>query len=125
MDWILSCPLYSNRTDQRHLERAIRAAELSTCRTRHATVIAHGPRVLAVAVNSDRNHPMICSDPKTEAAFHSEINALRQVKGFDPSKITVYNARIDRAGKPRMSKPCLRCARVLESLGVKRIIWTT
>ena len=55
-------------------------------------MIAQGPRVLAVAVNKDRNHPAICTDPKTQAAIHSEINALRQVRGVDGSKITVYNA---------------------------------
>ena len=120
----MRCPLYYNRTDQRHLERAIRAAKLSTCRTRHATVIAHGPRVLAIAVNSERNHPMICSDPKTEAAYHSEVNALRQIRGVDMGKITVYNARISRAGDTRLSKPCPRCAAVLEELGIRNVIWT-
>ena len=120
----MKCPLYCNRTDMRHLERAIRAAELSSCRTRHATVIAHGPRVLAIAVNSQRNHPTICSDPKTEAAYHSEINALRQIRGVDTSKLTVYNARISRAGDIRLSKPCPRCAAVLEALGIRNVIWT-
>ena len=120
----MTCPLYYNRTDQRHLERAIRAAELSSCRTRHGVVIAQGPRVLAVAVNSHRNHPMICTDPKTESAFHAEINALRQIRGLDMGKVTVYSARISRTGEPRLAKPCPRCAAVLEDLGIRNVIWT-
>lgn len=80
--------------------------------------------MLAVAVNKDRNPPTICTDPKAEAAVHSEINALRQLKGVDWSKATIYNARIDRSGEPRLAKPCPRCAEVLDSLGVRNVIWT-
>lgn len=112
-------------TDRRHLERALALAAQSTCRTKHGVVIAHGPRVLAVAVNSDRNPPPVCSDPKSEAAYHAEINGLKQLgPDVDMRKLTLYSARIGAAGEARMAKPCPSCQRTLDRLGLETVVWT-
>lgn len=113
-----------NRTEQKHLVRAIEIAKTSSCRTRHGAIIAHGPRVLAVATNTDRNSPLICTDPRSEAARHAEWNALRQVRGIDMSKLTLYSARVLRNDTPAMAKPCIRCQDLLDFLGVGRVVWT-
>lgn len=90
-------------------------------------VIARGRRVLAVAVNTDRNHPSVCSDPKREAAYHAEINALRQLAGMgvDPRRLVLYSARITKSGKPALAKPCGACAEAIEAFGIKEVLWTT
>lgn len=82
--------------------------------------------MLAVAVNSDRNSPHVCSDPKTQAARHSEWNALRKVRDMDIDmrKVTVYNARVLKDGTPALAKPCPRCAYLLDFYDVGRVVWT-
>lgn len=121
-------PLYysgvRNRTDLRHMERAIKVAQTSTCRAMHGVVVAHGPRVLAVATNTDRNPPDVCTHPRSEAARHAEWNALRQIRGVDASKLTLYSARVYRDGTPALAAPCSRCADLLEFLNVGRVVWT-
>lgn len=91
---------------------------------RHGVVIAHGPRVLAVATNTDRNSPLICTDPHKESARHAEWNALRQVRGLDMSKLTLYSGRVLRDGTPAIARPCARCQYLIDFLGVGRVIWT-
>lgn len=92
----------------------------------HGVVVAAGRRVLAVAVNTERNHPRVCSDPKREAAYHAEHNALRQVAGMgvDPRRLTVYSARVNKAGQPVLAKPCSACADLLEAFGIRDVVWT-
>ena len=114
-----------NRPDERHLNRAIQVALSSTCRTQHGVVIAHGPKVLAVAVNTARNHPDVCSDPKTQAARHAEVNALRQLgRTVDHSRLTLYSARVLKDGTPTLAKPCTRCQAVLDYVEIGGVYWT-
>jgi deoxycytidylate deaminase len=42
----------------------------------------------------------------------------------DPRGATIYVARVNRTGEPRMSKPCSACARALKDAGVSKIIYT-
>lgn len=113
-----------NSRERRLLARAVDVSKNSTCMQKHGVVIAAGNRVLAVAVNTDRNNPAICSDPKSEAAYHAEINALKQLRGFDLSGATLYSARTNRRGMARLAKPCARCQTAIEEAGIKKTIWT-
>ena len=112
------------RTEQRHLQRAIDIAKTSTCNQRHGVVIAHGPRILSVAVNTSRNHPSICTDPKREAARHAEWNALRQLRGVDLSKVTLYSARVHKDDTMALAKPCKNCQSLIDLLEVGKVVWT-
>lgn len=114
-----------NSRERRLLMKAVIVSLASSCAKRHGVVVAAGNRVLAVAVNTDRNKPEICSDPKTEAAYHAEINALKQLRGVDLSGATLYSARTNRAGKGMLARPCERCAKAIEKTGLKKIIYTT
>ena len=113
-----------NSQERRLLARAMDVSKNSTCMQKHGVVIAAGNRVLAVAVNTDRNNPAICSDPKSEAAYHAEINALKQLRGFDLRVATLYSARTNRRGVARLAKPCARCQAAIEEAGIKKTIWT-
>lgn len=111
-------------TDRKHIQRALAVASTSTCNQRHGAVVAHGPRVLAVSVNRNRNSPLICTDPKAEAAFHAEIVALKQLSGIKWSDVTLYSARIGKAGDARMAKPCPKCQAVIDFLGIGKVVHT-
>lgn len=111
-----------NSRERRLLARAVEISKQSTCGYRHGAVIAAGNRVLAIAVNTDRNHPEVCSDPKTEAAYHAEINALKQLRGVNLSGATLYSARTNRRGQPMLAKPCGRCQTAIEEAGIRKVI---
>lgn len=114
-----------NRTQQRHLDRAAQVALASTEKQAHGCVIALGPKVLSVGVNSARNRPAVCSDPARQAGIHAEVAALKALR-FDGNyaRLTLYSARLLRSGVPALAKPCPVCAQVLDVLGITDIYWT-
>jgi len=114
-----------NNTQATHLKRALAVASTSTVRQRHGAVIAQGPRVLAVGVNSMRTDPMNCSDPRSQASFHAEVAVLRQLRGRDLSGATLYVARMNRNQAAAMSRPCLACSAMIEYAGVSKVVYTT
>ena len=114
-----------NNTQATHLKRALAVASVSTMRQRHGAVIAQGPRVLAVGVNSMRTAPMNCTDPRSQAAWHAEVAVLRQLRGRDLHGATLYVARLNRNQVAAMSRPCVACQAVIEYAGVSKVIYTT
>lgn len=72
-----------------------------------------------MAVNTDRNHPDICSNPMIEASYHAEYNALRQLEGHDLRNATLYSARIGRRGTALLAAPCERCKDFIHAAGIK------
>lgn len=113
------------RADMMHLRRALAVASTSTCRQRHGAILAAGKRVLAVGVNTSRTNPLNCTHPKTESAFHAEVTVLRQLRGVDLSRATLYVARLTRNQEPGNSRPCNYCAGALDTAGVSQVLWTT
>lgn len=114
-----------NARDRRHLERAVQVALTSTQKFAHGAVIAHGGRVLSVGVNTRRAHPLTVSDPRTESAWHAEVAALRSLRTtVDMSRLTLYSARVSKAGTPALAKPCSQCMAILEHAGIRDIKWT-
>lgn len=79
--------------------------------------------MLAVAVNSNRNSPLIVSNPKTQAAYHAEVAVLRACAG-DTRGTTLWVARIGKGGEVRYSAPCVNCQAAIEAAGVKRVVHT-
>lgn len=109
---------------QKHLERARSIAQQSTCRQKHGVVVAKGNRVVAVAVNTYRNHPCNVTDPKTESTYHAERNALWQIfpdDNLDYGKLTLYSVRINRSGQMVLAKPCKRCQELIDNVGIKTV----
>lgn len=113
------------RAEAVHLRRALAVASTSTMRQRHGAVLAAGKRVLAVGVNTSRSHPLVCSHPKTESAFHAEVSVLRQLRGADLSKVTLFVARMMRDGTAGLSRPCTYCAGAIDAAGMRAVVFTT
>lgn len=109
---------------QRMLARASSIAEASTCNQRHGAIVVKGGRVLSVGINRDKNHPENVPHPKTQAAVHAEVAAVKACGDVDLHGATIYVARVNRAGDQMMSKPCERCQAFLRERGIKKIFYT-
>lgn len=100
------------KNDRRYLTLALGVALTSTCRMKHGAVVTKSGRVLAVSPNVFRNDPRyvdwkLCS-------IHAEWAAMKKA-GF-PKRATLYVARTNAKGEPRLSKPCEGCASFIETL---------
>lgn len=100
---------------------------MSKCNQKHGCIIVKGGKVLARAVNKNRNHPSICTygRVKEEAAVHAEVAAINMIK--DKSILRgaiIFVARKSKTGTPALSKPCTNCADYIATYGIKRIIYT-
>lgn len=58
---------------------------------------------------------------------HAEINALRKIKylDIDFSNVHVYVYREYKDGASAMARPCAACMRMIKSMGIKYIHYTT
>lgn len=97
---------------------------LSTCKMQHGAVIIKGGRTLAVAINVDKNDPRNVPQPKTQAAVHAEVAAIRACGDTDLRGATIYVARRNKAGEPMMSAPCVNCQAALRARGIKKVVYT-
>jgi len=105
--------------DERFLTLAMGYALQSQCKFRHGAVVVRHGKVLGGSSNLWKNDPAFV-DPK-HCQIHAEIAALK--KAGWPRRATVYVARINGSGTPRLSKPCANCQEVLDSLKSK-VVWT-
>lgn len=93
----------------------------------HGSVIAKGGSVITWALN----HPGRCGFSDHYAyhegfTTHSELHAIKKVrKKIDLTGCSMFNLRIDRHGKIRISKPCSSCEVVLARYGFKKVFYST
>lgn len=110
------------------LKQALRIASTSTCRQKHGAVITRGGSVIAVGINTQRNHPSIPTDrPRNETpySYHAEANAIRGARKSDIDGATLWVARINNQGAARLSLPCESCMNLIIKSGIKRVVFTT
>lgn len=91
--------------------------------SKHAAVIFRKNRILAKGVNRYKTHPL---GSGYHNRLHAEIDALLRVlkhHKVDLSKCSIYVARVNNQGEPRMSKPCKDCMRILRKYGLS-VFWT-
>jgi deoxycytidylate deaminase len=117
--------MLSNK-DQAFLSVARYFATKSSSRNTHGAVVVKGGRVLGTGYNKDRNHPLIVSPEhiKTECSTHAEESAIRDA-GYDVRNAVIYVARVNKHGEDRNSKPCPKCAKLIQDSGIKRVVFTT
>lgn len=103
-----------------YIEKAIKLAEKSRCRYRHACIVVRDGRIVSEATNKKVGDPSVawrCSH------IHAEAAAIISA-GTYASGSTVYVARINAYGEPVSSEPCKRCKSLLARYGVARVVWT-
>lgn len=101
-------------------------ARTSKCnpRTRHGAIIVKGGRILANAVNRNRNDTVYASVPGNAYAYHAEIRALKMCGNTNLKGATIYVARVGKKGFPMMSKPCPACQKALKEAGIVKVVYT-
>jgi pyrimidine deaminase RibD-like protein len=85
-------------------------------------VIKKGGAVQSVGWNSLKYDPTDVED-YTVCSLHAEIHALKQMK-FKADGCTMYVARALKGGGVGLAKPCCNCQEIIESSGVKKVIFT-
>lgn len=103
----------------RWIDRALAVAGTSRYRWKVGAVVTGGARLLGCSPNKYRNPPWIDHD---NATLHAEMAALARCSQVGD---TVYVARVNRQGEPRLAKPCDRCLYGLTAEGVRFIVFTT
>ena len=118
-----------------------RARDVSHCsdfkRARLGCVVVNGNKVISVGYNQlktspiqkkyNRYRPGDFPDHIHNDTIHAEIDALNKCcfQDVDWKKITVYVGREDKAGHPRMAKPCPACEQALRERGIRGVYYTT
>ncbi len=105
---------------------ATKQAAHSTYIYRLGAVITKGHRVLSTGYNQ----LAYCSLNNFKNSKHAEMAAilkvLRKPNGLSSlAGATMYISRITATGKTAMSKPCKKCMKLIHSVGIKEIIYTT
>ena len=108
------------------LNLALKTALESDCRQRVGAVVVKGGSILAVATNRDYNDPAYLEEAKVRdhASICAERRALAMISDDAAKGAIVYVARARRIDDDHgCSKPCERCAAVMEAAGVKRSVF--
>jgi deoxycytidylate deaminase len=115
-----------SKKDNAYLSVARYFAQKSKSRNTHGAVIVKGGRVLGTGWNKDRNRPQIVSPEniKTDCSYHAEEIAIKDA-GDNLKGAVIYVARVNRQGKDRDSRPCVKCSSLIEVAGIKKIIYTS
>lgn len=103
------------------LDAAIALAKLSKCRHKHGAVLIKNGQVIAAGTNIRLQVP---SDTNwRHCSLHAEEYVLT-VAGNQASGSTLYIARVNNHGEPRLSLPCARCRRKIIRSKVRRVVNT-
>jgi deoxycytidylate deaminase len=93
---------------------------------RLGAVIVKGNRVLSTG----HNRIGYCELNDFKCSKHAEMDAilklLRKEDGLSSlSGSAIYVSRINHKGETLLAKPCKKCRKLIESVGIKRIVFTT
>ena len=117
--------MLSNK-DKAYISVARYFATKSKARNTHGAVVVKGGRVLGTGWNRDRNSPNIINPDriKHDCSYHAEEIAIRE-SGQNLKGAVIYVARVNRQGKDRDSKPCVKCSGLIQEAGIKRVVYTS
>ena len=108
---------------------ATKAAHESTFRrARVGAVICKSGRVLSTGFNRI-GYSRFTLGRKWQTSIHAEAQAilelLKRKRLNDLCGATIYVSRIDAKGRAACSKPCLNCQRLITSVGISKVVYTS
>lgn len=111
------------------MNRTLYYASQSECHQRHGAIVVKSGRVISTSCNKNNNNPAhFCDDLFNEhrkyISTHAEVAALKGVSPDQAKGAVVYVGRLLRSGEPGLSKPCPECTKVLNEMGVKKVVYT-
>ena len=125
---------------RKHEVRFLRLAEQIAITSKHPSfkigaVVAHKSILFAFAANEVKSHPLQkqmniyrFSEMDTCKHFlHAEVSALLKAKRSkqDLTHATLFVVRKDGNGQYAMARPCPACLHVIQTLGIRTIIYST
>lgn len=115
-----------SKKDEAYLSVARYLATKSNERMMHGAILVKGGRVIGMGFNKAKNSPFIVSEDqiKKYCSRHAEIVAIKDAK-FNVKGAILYVARVNKNGIDRNSKPCESCQEVIDTSGIKRVIYTS
>ena len=133
-----------SKFDKKVFKLAYKVAKTSDFETFHVgAVIVYKKRIIGIASNSDKTHPMQAKYNKyrqfnktkneVKHSVHAEIAAINSIPYVigrevqDWSKVKIYVARVcpGHDSGVGMARPCAACRKALQDLGIKHIYYTT
>ena len=97
-------------------------------RARVGAVIVRGGRVLARGCNRI-GYSYILRDRKFPESVHAEAQAILELlKTWRWQQLVgsnLYVSRINNSGITRLARPCLACQRLIKSVGIRKVFYTT
>lgn len=105
-------------------------------RTFHLSAIINKNRILSLATNSAKTHPLNIRNPKfgfdgkeitDTKGTCSELAAFIKAKNkgnIDFGRCSLINIRIDREGKLRNSRPCFSCSNLIKYMALRSVYFT-
>lgn len=110
--------------EKRFLNIAVKVASSSEMKKKHGAVVVKSGRVLAVGVNKFRNHPAQTAKDRIrdDCSIHAEVDALSRC---EPAGASLYVARVNNSGDIRYSRPCKKCQEYIQTVGIKKVIWSS
>jgi len=106
--------------DIRYYNLALKIAYLSECNYKHGAIIVAGSRIISVATNKLRTHPVTQKWRGHMSTCHAEQRAIA-LSRCDVTGMTLYSAR---AGKSKISKLCPMCSFLCQEAGIARIVYS-
>jgi len=57
--------------------------------------------------------------------FHAESDLITKLpEEFKPKQLEILSIRINRHGQFRMAKPCKNCQKLLDEIGIQKVMWS-
>lgn len=104
-----------------------KALQSTFMRARHGAVIIKGGRVLSTGINKTKRNKNAARNQYE--SIHAEeaaiINLLRQPDGLKHlAGSTIFITRVLKNGTTANSAPCSSCAKLIQSVGIRKVIHT-
>lgn len=114
---------------RKFIQDALELAKTSQMESMHGCIIAHKNNAIANGINAH----IYNQENRGVFSRHAEMSALANliaIKGHNAkflSECVVYVARVGPESigfPPRMSKPCDKCLKLLQKVGIKKFVFT-
>lgn len=97
---------------------AASVSRLSSMRQRVGAAVVKGGRILGVGCN----RPGSSTRTPSSWSRHAELQAIVNAGDVRGATIYVYSERRD--GTIRLAKPCVNCAELIRTAGIKKVVYS-
>ena len=122
-----------SRKQEQVFSSSLCIAEKSNMLFKHGCVATYGGHVIASGYNTHKNYSSRDNFIDNQCSCHAEMNVLRKIYHRNNRKkhklnrimkrTTLYISRYSNAGTSTNSAPCVKCLKVIQSYGIRKIVF--